>query len=513
MLNTNAILLVQLKKWLGIILIIAIIGEIIFFPSLQNILGCVMAAISYGTFMYFLKRKYILMFPFSFMMFLSMFLYRYLPLIATIFEFKPITYGFERPIETFLFETFLFLFSTLAFYLACNNKVENNFIQKTLYKMSFYKINKETIWVLGIIGLSIRLYNFSTGEVEYGDVTGKFLIGLDYLMYAPLTLFFSQFLRFKQDKTKILIFYSAVILILNIASNSRRQIIIPIGIYALLYFIYAVKNNIDISKKLSTIKIVFLIVFFVFGLNLLTDLSLAMLANRTIRKDISKTELFQKTLETFQDDNLMKTLRSEDVANVVTNNQDYSKGWTEDYVDNFLLNRYANMRITDETLYYADKFGYDNQKMKKDLGETLLLVLPTPIIDMLGFHLDKLDHEFSRGDFLYGRGFGGYRVTSHVGDGLATFGYFYFLLQFITFFFIFKLLNCLVFFTKFKIIYSPFALFNVFTFLGMFRNANGIALDVTYCLRGFWQGCVTYLVVFYIARAFVLFLKKIKLID
>lgn len=33
----------------------------------------------------------------------------------------------------------------------------------------------------------------------------------------------------------------------------------------------------------------------------------------------------------------------------------YSEGWDETYVDNFLLNRYCNMRITDETLYYAMK--------------------------------------------------------------------------------------------------------------------------------------------------------------
>lgn len=46
----------------------------------------------------------------------------------------------------------------------------------------------------------------------------------------------------------------------------------------------------------------------------------------------------------------------------------YSEGWDETYVDNFLLNRYCNMRITDETLYYAMKLkgwdSYGNKQMR-----------------------------------------------------------------------------------------------------------------------------------------------------
>ncbi|MBD0850777.1 glycosyltransferase family 1 protein [Maribacter arenosus] len=56
-----------------------------------------MAIIAYWVFSYFLKEKYIRLYPFAFLMYLSMFMYRYLPLIATLAERKPITYGFERP--------------------------------------------------------------------------------------------------------------------------------------------------------------------------------------------------------------------------------------------------------------------------------------------------------------------------------------------------------------------------------------------------------------------------------
>ena len=47
----------QLKKGLGILLLLAIVAELFFFPSLANLYGCLMAAIAYGVFTLFLKEK------------------------------------------------------------------------------------------------------------------------------------------------------------------------------------------------------------------------------------------------------------------------------------------------------------------------------------------------------------------------------------------------------------------------------------------------------------------------
>ncbi len=493
----------QIKKGLGILLVLAVIGEMLFFPSLANAYGCLMAIISYGVFCYFLKENYIRFFPFAFCMYLSMFMYRYLPLIATIAEGKPITYGFERPFETFIYEIILFLISSFAFYLACTfprEKGKNNFIQKGLYQLKFFEITPAIIWGVGLLGLFIRLYNFSAGEVEYGDVGGKFLSGLDYLMYAPFCLVFPSLLKIKYSRQNLLWVYALLIFILNIASNSRRQIIIPIGIIVILFFLYLVLNNLQIKDYLSPIKLVILGVFFIFLLNLLSNISLAMLYTRKLRADVDKLELFQKTIETLQDEALMSRLKASENS-VGGELISYHQGWTEQYVENFMLARYANMRISDETLYYAEKKGYANQQMQTLFIENILALFPTPILRFFGYHIDKNNLEFSRGDFLYGSGFGGYRVTSHVGDGLATFGFWYFPIQFIAFFLVFKLLNILIYYTKEGVIYAPFALMNVFTFLGRFRNANGVTADYAYILRGFVQGIVTYFIIYYLIRS------------
>ena len=175
-----------------------------------------------------------------------------------------------------------------------------------------------------------------------------------------------------------------------------------------------------------------------------------------------------------------------------------------------MLERYANMRITDETLYYAEKRGYGNKQMFELFQNNILALVPTPILGFFGVQFDKTELEFSRGDFLYGSGYGMYRVTSHVGDGLATFGYWYFILQFITFFIVFKLLNSFVYIANETLVYAPYALMNVFTFLGMFRNSGGILIDVKFILRGYLEGLVTYLIIFYMIRQVISFVKNIK---
>ncbi|WP_282143460.1 hypothetical protein [Cellulophaga baltica] len=508
-----------IKKILRLLLILGVVAEMIFFPSLSNFYGCVMAILSLVIFSYFFKLKYIKLFPFAFCMYLSMFLYRFLPLIATLAEGKPITYGFERAYDTFVYEIILFLISSLAFYLACRHNAktyQNNIIKRTLFKLKFFEITPEILWGMGLIGLVVRLYNLSTGAVEYGDVGGKFLVGLDYLMFAPLCLFFPSFLNVKFNQKKLLWLYTIVIFLINIASNKRHLIITPFGIFGVLSMLFLIINNKKITTIISPTKMIIGGILLFVGLNFLSNVSLAMLYtretmlyNQELRNNANKMEAFNETIETVQNEQLMDRLK-EIKDKIQVRKTQYSQGWTEDYVDNFMLERYANMRITDETLYYAEKRGYGNKQMFELFQNNILALVPTPILGFFGVQFDKTELEFSRGDFLYGSGYGMYRVTSHVGDGLATFGYWYFILQFITFFIVFKLLNSFVYIANETLVYAPYALMNVFTFLGMFRNSGGILIDVKFILRGYLEGLVTYLIIFYMIRQVISFVKNIK---
>ncbi|MDF4201872.1 hypothetical protein PXD56_02825 [Maribacter sp. SA7] len=495
----------QINLVLKVILVIGVVGELIFFPSIPNFFGCVMAVISYMVFSYFFKAVYIKLFPFAFLMYLSMFMYRFLPLIATLVEGKPITYGFERPYQTFIGETILFLISSMAFYFACNpNKAvfKNNIIQKTLKKVNFYEINPPIIWAMGLIGFVIKVYNLSRGGVEYGDVSGKFLIGLEYLMFAPICLLFPDLIKVKYKQTKLVWVYTILVITLNVASNKRHLIITPFGTMGLLFFLHVIIKNINLTKLVSPLKFILGCILIYFTLNFLTNLSTAMLHTREVmlydaeqRNNADKLKAFEKTIEILQDKSLMNRLklkRQKKQYNPLTN---YHQAWSEEYVDNFMLERYANMRITDETLYLAEKKGFASNQMINYFSIGMIGLIPSPILSFLGIEFNKSLYEFSRGDLLSGRSLGGYRVTSHVGDGLATFGYWYFPFQAFVFFIVFKLLNTFILFSKSGIKYAPLAIMSIFNFLGLFTNANGISSDLSYILRGYLQDIVTYLII------------------
>ena len=433
-----------------------------------------------------------------------MFMYRFLPLPATLLEGKPITYGFERPYQTFFYETLLFILSSLAFYISCiwsKNLTKNNAVQKVLKQMGFFEVNVAVIWGMGIIGVLARLYFFATGEIEYGNVLGKFISRLNYLMFAPLCLFFPSILNIKFSNTRAVWLYTAFIFVLNFASNSRQSIIAPIATIILICLLFLIINDLRLRDVASTGKTVIVTLTLVVTYLLISNVSLAMLHTRKIRDKVDKSELFSKTLETLQNEALMERLHRDKEQKEQTLIS-YSQGWTEHYLDNFMLGRYANMRITDETLYYAEKKGYANKEMSDAFWTGVLAVFPTPILRYFGVQLDKNKQEFSSGDLLYGKGLGGYRVTSHVGDGLATFGYWYFPIQTIAFFLVFMLLNTFVWLGVGTVQYAPYALMNVFLFLGMFRNAGGMSAEFGYILRGYFQGVFTYLVIFWILKYF-----------
>jgi hypothetical protein len=400
--------------------------------------------------------------------------------------------------------------SALAFHFACSTKKkQNNLLQRFFYAIGFFNNSVNFFLGLGAIGVAARLYVYAQGYglIAYGEVFGKFMNGIVYLMCAPLCLLFPTLLRINVSTgiKRMVWCYMAFISLLNFATNSRMAVLTPIATVVLLFLLHVLKSNINVKALISPAKMLWFFILFVFGLGFLTDISLAMLANRNIREDVKWSTLVSETVETYQDERVMRILRSESMKEK-NSIKSYVEGWDETYLDNFMLNRYGNMRITDATLYYADKMGWMNKKMQDDFFNQLLKLLPTPLLTMLDIPIDKEKLEYSRGDFLALAFLGGYRVTSHVGDGLATFGYWYFPIQFVLFFFVFKLLNCFVFYSKSGVIYSALGLMNIFVFLGFFRNAGGCLGEAVFCIRGFWQlGFIYFL--FFIAIKKILFIK------
>lgn len=505
--NNKLLNLEPIKKFLDLMVLFAIVGEFVFFPSWENSAGCLMFFLVYCVFrLFFLRSSIILYHPFSFLAYVTLFLACFIPLPATLLEGKEISYGFEVPLQTFFWETVLFFIASLAFYLNVN-KVNSGsiFLKRFLYLNNFFNVTESALWKMGILGVSIRIWLiYISGSVEFGDVNNKFLYGLIYLQYAPILILFPALVKFRTKRSKYVWFYLSFIIILSLASNSREALINPLIMLVVLFFIsFILCYN---TFKLSVVRVLSLILISIVLLNFLSDVSLAILANRSFRSQIGRLELFNKTIDTLSDEQYMNKLRKSSLEERNRINS-YNLGWDENYLNNFMLNRYGNMRITDQTLYYANKVGFDNDKMKEIFYLKSIALIPLPILNFFGFKLNKNDLLYSQGDLLYSIGgnsssLGTYRVTSLISDTLVTFGYFGLFFLFLALYILFYLLESFVILINNQPHYSIFSLVSVFLFIGMLRHSNGLFTITSYLFRGFWEGCFTYWLITFIFRKF-----------
>lgn len=454
---------------------------------------------------------------FAWLLFFSMSMYRILPLMATLLEGNSIGYNFVLPFETYSGETLLYFVSALSFYLAINYKNPLRSLKRILFKCGFYnQVSNKIIWSIGLLGFFLNLYVLGS-KIETGDVIGKTLVGFTFLQLAPLLLFFP--VLYGEDKNRVIEYnskcfcYLILLILVAFATNSREAILEPIGTFVLLFLLSYINCEKEIRHRVNKKHLVYGILIILFVLPIINDISLAMLYNRTFRDDVSKKELLSRTMDTFLDKEKMETLhllkeKKEDKETIISIKN--TKKWTEVYVSNFALNRYCNLKVTDNTLYHAKKVGFSNELMYNDFWIEIVALLPAPILNFLGVHYDK-DERYSRGDKLKALSenrhpFSSYLITSHLADGLLTFGYFYFPIEFLLFFIRFLFLDTFLFRYKDKVYYSVFGLITIFSFLAMFRHADGCCDSLPYLLRGYWQDVILFIIGFTLLRKVVKFL-------
>ena len=226
-----------------------------------------------------------------------------------------------------------------------------------------------------------------------------------------------------------------------------------------------------------------------------------MLYNRQYRKETNRQEIFIKTFETLRDKEKMNELRVlKDKKESDAIRTETSKDWSETYVSNFALNRYCNLKVADNTLYHAKKVGYPNKYMFDDFWTEIAALLPTPVLNYLGIEYDK-NIRYSRGDKLKALSsnrhpFASYLVTSHLADGLVTFGFWYFPIEFLLFFMRFLFLDTFLFRYRGRVYYSVLGLITIFSFMAMFRHAGGCCDSLSYMVRGYWQDVILFILGF-----------------
>ena len=496
-----------IKRYGNIIIFICIILEMLIWPSINNFFGCVMTAISWIIFSKLGLNKHVIReHTFAWLVFLSMSLYRILPLIATLLEGHSIGYNFTLPLSTYCGETLLYLISALAFYLSIKQKYTLLFLKNILYKCGFYdRANSKMLWILGLLGLMTEVYT-TVNYIEIGNVIGKIMEALTFLQYAPILMFFPRLMGVDEKSdifvlNKSCIVYTILLMLLSFAANSREALLEPIGTFVLLFLLSYLNTPKDVYQSINK-KYIYggiITIFFIFPI--INDISLAMLYNRKFRTETNRTELLVNTFNTLKDKRIMEELRNlKDKKELNAIKTETSKTWSETYVSNFALNRYCNLKVTDNTLYHARKVGFANKQMFDDFCLEIAALLPTQIIKFLGIEYNK-NIRYSRGDKLKALAtnrhpFTSYLVTSHLADGLLTFGYWYFPIECLLFFLRFLFLDTFILRYKGSVYYSIFGLITIFSFLAMFRHADGCCDSLPYMLRGYWQDVILFTIGF-----------------
>lgn len=335
----------------------------------------------------------------------------WLPLVATTFEGKALTFELLRPDLTFGFSLIVFavLIFTHAFYLhsATLQGLRAAVSNRLLLPIRIFDVPSPVqLFAIGVVGLTAMFavsfgFEAKQGE-EAGNIVLKALEGLFPLAYAPfVTLLYpltnSPAIRPRTVAIPLLMF-SLGLLVASSARNSRSAAVLGFASIGVGILLAGWLGNLPahVFRARNIVLVVLAgIVFGAVGERMAT----AMLIVRSEHHDASPLEYVPLTLSTFLDGDAIVTFDSIN-QELHANQRIYS--WNEYYLDNLFLARLGNPRFTDNALTIVSQL--DSSALAEIRHqETLLIaaILPQPILRAFSIPIDKESIRGSMGSFLY----------------------------------------------------------------------------------------------------------------
>ena len=492
--------------------------EILFFPQPENIYGCFIFIIGWVLLYIFVLQingfdRNKCLFPYLALLGLGICFF-WLPLVATFFESKPLTFRFQNPYLTFNNQLINLIMLIAAYRLCLSTYRTNNWLQRLWGKFGYFiPPTDKQIWVMGFIGMAAFVYllllqGSDSGKSENLGAFGQLCGVLRPFSAFPFLLLFRETYGGKNENQKktFVFLYFILTVALGLATGKRTTILGPIMTMVICNLIPVFTQNKQIFSIRNAI-ILLISVLFVFGPA--ADMAMAMALGRDNQGQTSSGKTFDNIMKVYQDKERLHFLYQMSM-NVQDNLGNNMYGWSEYYVDNILLDRFCNLRVCDATLFYANKLGLNNPRMHKYMTNRLLFLLPSPIIHAIGLRIDKFENKFTPGDLLSTEGLGlkqqymGYRVAGDTGIGLYLWGYKYYIYAFFLYYALFYFLSSKIFVTQEHGVIIPIAeiivLFKVFL---TFNNDIGIVGVISTLLRTGWQAVIVYCLIFFVVRKFI----------
>jgi hypothetical protein len=426
------------------------------------------------------------------------------PLGGTLLEGNSLRSNLEYPIDTFLHRFIFSLILIICLYLT-HSKLNSSLVFLNEFAERI-KINRlyspRIVWILGLLSLVIFFFKFLPLPVTIS----KFLDGFGFLLWGPFILLFPPYPTNTNSKTtkRWLLVYYIIMVILSFITNSRMGMIGPIIFVAMSYLMVFLTGRIEINKKIFTKFFIIGIIGFV-GMGILADISTAMLIERAYREDRGMLDQISATFNTFNNKEKLDETR---LFLLNKNDNLSSQDWKEDYISNGFISRFVQIKFDDNC--FTRIYGFSpaaKEKLVEVSIDKLLVVFPSPILDILGLNVDKLYvNSYSMGDMidvLSGHGFlGGLKTGSIIAHAYGVFGWWYPFVILILFFLIFRTYQYLICRSSNLIKYNNISTLSLILPFYLFTtiSLDNISSVAAILIRGVWQTILIYFIALYIAN-------------
>ena len=428
------------------------------------------------------------------------------PLLLTAVEGHTITYNLLVPVATFghgLLSSVLSLVAHAIYRQSAWLVQLRASIQHLLVRLGlFVPLRTGEIIAMGLIGLfALAISSWFSGLVQSIELY-KFIQGFQLFSIVPIAFVLRPLWIGNdyglQEKSSgryvaLFLFFLMLTVVVSIGGNSRAGFVGPLACLSIglaLEWLYGL-----VKIRLKYVMAVALTILLL--LPLVTDLATAMVMVRGLRSDISPAELLDKTLVQLQDREAIHKYRKE--SDIVPSGE-----WSEAYVSNLFLARFANAKFPDNSLEYAGQLSSTSRdEMASFHWWRVLAQMPSPVLSLLGVSSEaKAEvNSYSFGDKLCSLAtgsqyvLGSFRTGHYFGTGMAAFGFAYLPILLASLLLIFPLLDAQALAGLRGFASAPiFSVVAITQFIAWFTlsNSESVVDFLVYPLRGLIQPVLLY---------------------
>lgn len=424
--SRRGIRLLSISAFLAITLVGA---QAIIEPSATNIYCSVISAIAASvTFVHCLRHDIVQRFPVSSFAVMGFSVTTYaLPLAAQTFSGRPLIYNLLVPQETFnasvAFQAVILAAHLTYANVALLQRPSQWLARNVLRPIWIFRTPRSVeFWALGLMGMGATwISRIMFGDaVEFGNVGGKFLQALTPFIVAP---FFIPLRSYFLDRDvpdsplnkPLLIGYFGLVLITAVFFNARAVFAIILFTVGLSIFMMMAMKRLTFSSRTKGLLMIGVILCIPLA-SAAQDLATAMQVGRLLRGKADPAEIAMETFRAFGDKERLEAVRRDEAS--MTMESGYG-GYSEIYLESEFFQRLTYTKYTDLTMAASINLAdFQRDAIKRDAYESIVSILPTPLITMLGLDVNKANRDFSTGDVYANLAFhqelGGYRTGSTI---------------------------------------------------------------------------------------------------